>query len=159
MPIDVFDYLRGLEQERYRAIIIHTAPMMAPALTTFSQKICNHLGGKYLDLLDLFIQFPELSENIDCFDPEKFRNLLIQQSQSQSLMIVDRVDFLIDTWRRSERQGFYRLVNNQWDGYREGMKAKLILCLQTSHEIEALRIYDSQGKSRILNLTDFNDIT
>lgn len=158
MPIDVFDYLKGLEQERYRAIIIHAAPMMGSILTTFSQKICNHLGGKYLDLLDHFIQTPELSNTIDRFDPEKFRALLIQQSQSQSLMIVDRVDFLIDTWRRSERQDFHRLVKNQWDSYKEGMKAKLILCLQTSQEIEALKIYDSQGNSRILNLTDFNDI-
>lgn len=158
MPIDVFDYLKELEQERYRAIIFHTAPMMGPTLTTFSKKICNHLGGKYFDLLDFFIQSPELSETIDRFDPEKFRNLLIQQSQSQSLMIVDRVDFLIDTWRRSERQDFHRLMNNQWDSYKEGMKARLILCLQTSQEIEALKIYDSQGNSRILNLTDFNDI-
>lgn len=158
MPIDVLDYLKGLEQQRYRALIIHAAPLMGPTLTTFSKKICTHLRGKYLDLLDFFIQSPELSETIDCFDPEKFRHLLIQQSQSQSLMIVDRVDFLIDTWRRSERQDFYRLVNNQWDSFKEGMKAKLILCLQTSQEIEALKIYDSQGNSRILNLTDFNDI-
>lgn len=158
MPIDVFDYLKGLEQERYRAIIIHASPMMGQILTTFSKKICSHLGGKYLDLLDFFIQRPELSETIDRFDPEKFRNLLIQQSQSQSLLVVDRVDFLFDTWRRSERQDFYRLVNNQWDSYKEGMKAKLIFCLQTSQEIEALKIHDSQGKSRILNLTEFNDI-
>lgn len=158
MPIDIFDYLKGLEQERYRAIILHAVPMMCPTLTNFCQKICNHSGGKYIDLLDLFIQSAELSNTIDRFDPEKFRHFLIQQSQFQSLMIVDRVDFLIDTWRKSERQDFYRLVNNQWDSYKEGMKAKLILCLQTSQEVEALKIYDSHGNSRILNLTDFNDI-
>jgi hypothetical protein len=38
------------------------------------------------------------------------------------------------------------------------MKATLVLCLQTSQEIEDLKILDSQGKSRILCLTDFNDI-
>ena len=159
MPVDVFEYIKALEQERYRAIIIHTHPMMSSALTTFCQKFCNRFGGKYLDLLDFFIQFPELSETIDRFDPEKFRNLLIQQSQAQTLLIVDRVDFLIDTWRRTERQDFYRLVQNQWDNYKESMKATLIFCLQTSHEIEALNIQDSQGKSRIMNLTDFYDLT
>lgn len=158
MPIDVLDYLKGLEQERYRAIIIHAFPMMRPILTTFAKKICSYLGGKYLDLLDFFIQSPELSETIDSFNPEKFRNLLLQQSRSQSLMVVDGMDFLIDTWMRSERQDFYRLVNNQWDSYRESMKAKLIICLQTSQEIEDLKIHDSQGQSRIFRLNDFNDI-
>lgn len=158
MPIDVLDYLKGLEQERYRAIIIHALPMMGPILTTFGKKICSNLGGKYLDLLDFFIQSLELSETIDSFNPEKFRNLLLQQSRSQSLMVVDGMDFLIDTWMRSERQDFYRLVNNQWDSYREGMKAKLIFCLQTSQEIEDLKIHDSQGQSRIFRLNDFNDI-
>lgn len=118
MPIDVFEIIKTLEQERYRAIIIHVDPMMSPTLTTFCQKFCDHLGGKYLDLLNFIIQSPELSETIDRFDPEKFRNLLIQQSQSHTLLVVDRVDFLIDTWRRSERQDFYRLVNNQWDSYK-----------------------------------------
>ena len=72
--------------------------------------------------------------------------------------MVDRVDFLMDTWRKSERQNFFRLVDNQWDSYKDNMKAKLVISLQTSQEIEALRIVDSQSHSRIFRLTDFNDI-
>lgn len=83
---------------------------------------------------------------------------MIEQSQGQSLLVVDRADFLLDTWRKSERQDFYRFVNNQWDSYKDGMKAKLIVGLQTSQEIEALKILDSQGQSRIFRLHDFNDI-
>jgi len=158
MLIDITETIKRFEQERYRALIIHTIPMKSPNLTAFSQKFCNNLGGKYLDLLEFFIQSPELSETIDRFSPEKFRELLIQQSRSYSLLVVDRIDFLIDTWRKTERQNFYRLVQNQWDSYREGMKATLVLCMQSSQEIEALKIYDSQGNSRILCLTDFKDI-
>jgi hypothetical protein len=157
MLIDIIDYIKRLEQERYRALIIHTIPMRSPILTAFSQKFCEHLGGKYLDLLDFFIQSPQLSETIDRFSPEKFRELLIQQSRSYALLVVDRIDFLIDTWRKTERQDFYRLVQNQWDSYKEGMKATLVLCLQTSQEIEALKIHNSQGMSRIMCLTDFMD--
>ena len=38
------------------------------------------------------------------------------------------------------------------------MKAKLMVVLQTSQEIESLKILDSQGQSRIFRLNDFNDI-
>jgi hypothetical protein len=158
MPISVFDTLGHLEQERYRAVVLHTVPEKSPSMSLFFQKLCKQANGKYLDLLEFFIQSPALSESIDRFSPEKFRGLLIEQSQGQSLLVVDRADFLLDTWRKSERQDFYRFVNNQWDSYKDGMKAKLIVGLQTSQEIEALKILDSQGQSRIFRLHDFNDI-
>jgi hypothetical protein len=158
MPINVFDALSHLEQERYRAVIIHTLPDKSSSMSLFFQKLCKQANGKYLDLLEFFIQSTVLSESIDRFSPEKFRGLLIEQSQEQSLLVVDRADFLLDTWRKSERQDFYRFVNNQWDSYKDGMKAKLIFGLQTSQEIEALRILDSQSQSRIFRLQDFNDL-
>ena len=158
MPISVFDALVSLEQERYRAVILHAGPEISPSMTHFCQKVCKQTYGKYLDLLDFFIQSPNLSENIDSFSPEKLRELLIDQSKGQSLLVIDRVDFLLDTWRKSERQDFFRFIKNQWDSYKDGMKAKLIVVLQTSQEIESLKILDSQGQSRIFRLNDFNDI-
>lgn len=158
MPISVFDALVSLEQERYRAVILHAGPEISPSMTHFCQKVCKQTYGKYLDLLDFFIQSPNLSENIDSFSPEKLRELLIDQSKGQSLLVIDRVDFLLDTWRKSERQDFFRFINNQWDSYKDGMKAKLVVVFQTSQEIELLKILDSQGQSRIFQLNDFNDI-
>ncbi|BBB49218.1 hypothetical protein Pelsub_P2449 [Pelolinea submarina] len=111
-----------------------------------------------MDLLDFFIQSQNLSENIDSFSPEKLREVLIEQSKGQSLLVIDRVDFLLDTWRKSERQDFFRFINNQWDSYKDGMKAKLVIVLQTSQEIELLKFLDSQGQNRIFRLNDFNDI-
>lgn len=158
MPINVFDTLAYFEQERYRAVVLHTIPDKSPSMSLFCQKFCKQANGKYLDLLEFFIKSPVLSENIDSFSPEKLRSLLIEQSQGQSLLVVDRSDFLLDTWRKSERQDFFRFINNQWDSYKDGMKAKLVFALQTSQEIEALKILDSQSQSRIYRLTDFNDI-
>jgi hypothetical protein len=71
---------------------------------------------------------------------------------------IDRVDFLLDTWRKKQRNDFYRLIENQWDGYKDTMKAKLIINLQTSSELESLTILDSQGNSRIRELSEFSDI-
>lgn len=158
MPIEMFDLLNHLERERYRAAIIHTSPEKSPALTHFCKKFCRQKGGKYLDLLEFFIQSPALSEAIDRFSPEKLRTFLIEHSQGESLLVLDRPDFLLDTWRNSERQDFYRLINNQWDGYKVSMKAKLIVALQTSVEVGDLKIVDSTGQSRVFRLIDFNDI-
>jgi hypothetical protein len=158
MPVDVFTYLTHLEQERYRAVIFHAAPEKGPAVTQFCRKMCQQTGGKYLDLLEYFIQSKTLSQTIDSFGPEKLRALLIEQSQTCSLLVVDRADFLLDTWRKSERQDFYRLIENQWDGFKQGMKSRLVVCLQTSQEILALHITASSGQNRICQLNDFNDI-
>jgi len=158
MSINGLDFLNQLDQERYRVAIIHVEPLNGPLLSAFSKKLCQRSNGKYLDLLDLFINSPKLSETIDKFDPSKFKSLLKEQAISQSLLVVDRLDFILDTWRVSERQNFYRLVKNQWDGYMNGMKAKLLLCLQTSQEIEILDIKDSKGQSRVLKLNDFEDL-
>jgi hypothetical protein len=158
MALDVFAFLTQLKEKRYRAVIWHAEPEKGAALTQFAQKVCQRTGGKYLDLLDFFIQSKELSESIDSFGPEKLRELLIKQGQSCSLLIVDRIDFLLDTWNKSERNDFYRLFNDQWDGFKEGMKARLIVCLQTSLEINNLQINQFQGQNRVNQLADFNDI-
>jgi hypothetical protein len=158
MTISIFDELRDLEQERYRAIILHAIPEKGPAMSQFCQKVCRQINGKYLDLLEHFINQPQLSEKIDSFSPEKFKLLLMEQSQGESLLLIDRADFLLDTWRKAERHNFFRILTNQWDGYKEGMQAKLMIVLQTSQDIRSLKMLDSQGQSRIFQLNDFSDI-
>lgn len=158
MPISVVETLTNLNKERYRAIILHAIPEKSSLMSEFCQRICHQNICKYLDLLELFIQKPILSNNIDIFSPNELRDLLIQQSKGQSLLIVDRVDFILDTWRKAERQDFLRFIDNQWDSFKDGMKAKLMVVLQTSQEIGELKILDSHGQSRIFQLNDFNDI-
>ena len=158
MLLDVLEYLAHLGKERYRAIILHASPDKGSSVTEFARKVCVHTGGTYLDLLGLFIQDQGLSQRIDTFSPARLRALLIERSQGTPLLFVDRADFLLDTWRREERRTFFRMVDRQWDGYKDSMRAKLWVALQTSPEIEALRIVDSQGQCRVLRLSDFTDI-
>lgn len=158
MSLDVFEYLAFLSQERYRSIILHAKPNLSASVTRFANKVCKTSDGKYLDLLDFFIKTKELRENIDGFSPENFRVLMMEQSNGVPLLFIDRIDFLMDTWRRRERKDFFRMISDQWDGYKEGMNAMVILCLQTSYEVENLHLTDSQGQSRIFQLSDFNDL-
>ena len=158
MALDVFEYLNQLDQGRFRAVIWHAQPEKGSAMSSFLHKVSARANGKYLDLLDLFIQNQELSESIDRFSPEQFRALMGEHSRNTRLLLVDRADFILDTWRVTERQSFYRMLKDQWDGYREGMQAKLVVALQSSAEIEKHKQADSEEYPRILRLADFNDI-
>lgn len=159
MTIDFIAYLSEIDQERYRAVILHTPPEMGTAKTEFAKRICLKANGKYLDLLDFFIQNPEMSARIDSFTPEKFRTLLIEHGKGTGLLFIDRLDFILDTYSRRELQDFLHLVRDQWDSFKDGMKTKLILCIQTSQEIE--KFYQTSGSNiqkRIVRLSDFNDV-
>lgn len=158
MPKNIINYLEEFQTQRYRAMIIHTEPEKGPALSELCQKTCKILKGKYIDLLELFIQEKELNEKIDVFSTNRLRDLLISLSKGQPLIAIDRMDFLLDTWTKNERQDFYRMIDNQWDSFKESMKARVIFCLQTSQEIESLVIKDSEDQSKIFKLTDFNEI-
>ena len=159
MSLDVYDFLAHLEKERYRAIVLHSVPEKGTYATRFAKKVCTRLGGKYLNLLDHFIKSDELSSQIDRFSPEQFRELIIEHSKEQAILVIDREDFFIDTWRRAEKKDFFGLIDrNQWDGFKEGMKARLVICLQTSQEILSLQTSNSQDQKRIFQLSDFNDI-
>ena len=158
MPLDAFEYFNHLDQERFRAVILHATPEKGPSVTRFAQRACEQADGKYLDLLDLFVNDQTLSAKIDRFGPDNFRSLLIELSKGTDLLFVDQADFVLDTWRRRERQRFFRMITNQWDGYREGMATKILISLQTSQEVNSLQILDSQGQSRVLQLSDFNEI-
>ncbi len=158
MRLDIFDYLDHIDQQRYRAVILHTSYEKSAMLSLFSKKFCEKTGGRYLDLLTWFINNPNYSSELSSFKPEKFGEFLIEHSRGKRLLNIDRADFLLDTWRKNERSAFFRFLTNQWDGFKDAMKAKLIINLQTSSELEALFILDAQGNSRIRELSEFSDI-
>lgn len=158
MPSDFSETIRHLSQERYRAIIIHTAPDKSSELSLFLKKAAVNFDGNYLNLLDLFVQSLEMSKDIDSFSLEDLQHLLIQESKDHSLILLDQSDFLLDSWRKPVRKDFFRFLTNQWDGYKQGMKTILIVGLQTSGEIESLNLPDSKERSRVFPLTSFNDI-
>lgn len=158
MGIHIQEYLTKLGQEKFRSIIIHEKPQSDTALRKFADQIHEKIGGGYLDVLAYFLADVELAKEVDRFNPDQFKVLLQDQSKGQKLFIVDRADFLLDTWRKSERQAFYRMIEKQWNSFLSDMGATLIFCLQTSDEIELLKIRDSRGDSRVHRLEKFNEL-
>jgi hypothetical protein len=158
MGIHIQEYLTKLGQEKFRSIIIHAKPQSYASLRIFAGQIHEKIGGGYLDTLGHFLADAELAKEVDRFNPDQFKVLLQDQSKRKKLLIVDRADFLLDTWRKTERQAFYRMIEKQWNSFLTNMGATLIFCLQTSDEIEALKIRDSHGDRRVHRLDEFNEL-
>ena len=158
MGIHIQEYLARLGQEKFRSIIIHEKPQADNALRQYAGQIREKIGGGYLDVLGYFLADTELAKEVDRFNPDQFKTLLQDKSNGEKLFIVDRADFILDTWRKSERQAFYRMIEKQWNSFIGTMGATLIFFLQTSGEIEALKITDSRGDSRVHRLEKFNEL-
>lgn len=158
MGIDIQKYLTKLGQEKFRSIVMHAKPQSVESLRHYACQIHDKIGGSYLDVLGYFLANTEIAEEVDRFNPDQFKALLQDKSKGQKLLIVDRTDFLLDTWRKTERQAFYRMIEKQWNSFIGTMGATLIFCLQSSDEIEALKITDSRGDRRVHRLEEFNEL-
>ena len=158
MGRDILKIIDSLGNERYRTLIIHAPPESGPMMSNFGQRIAEVRGGSYIDLLDYFIERQELSAQIDRFGPEKFKEMLIELSKGERILVIDRSDFLIDSWRKKQREAFMRLFQNQWDSYRKGMQVSLVFPLQSSHDINELTNRDPSISSRVMHLSELDDI-
>ena len=158
MGVNLLEYLELLGHVYFRAIILHAPPEKSPELSKFANKLLNHKEGAALDLLAYFQDDPELATVIDRFGPEQLKVLLVEQSRGKDLLVIDRLDFLLNTWRKEVRQAFYRMVKQQWNSFLDNTHATLVFCLQSSSELEDLRITDTRGRSRVLALSELNEI-
>jgi hypothetical protein len=158
MGLDLLSYLNDLGQEKFRAIIVHAPPHKSPDLGKYANRLLSHKGGIALDLLAFFQEDPQLASDIDRFGPEQLKSLLVERSKGKDLLVIDHLDFLLDTWRKEERQAFFRMIKQQWNSFLKNTRATLVFCLQSSSEIEDLNINDTRGRSRVLALAELNEI-
>ena len=158
MPISLKDYVSDLGKEKFRAFIIHAPPEQEKLLSHFASQIPEYTGGAYLDMLKLFSGDSAFGARVDRFTPDRLKELLQNYSANYPVLVVDQMDFLLDTWRKRERQAFYRMISKQWNSFLPSMGATLIFCLQSSTELTSQKITDSHGKTRIHLLSNFNEL-
>jgi len=158
MGLDLPIYIKALGQEKFRAIILHGSPTKSPELSKYANKLLRHKDGASLDLLAFFQEKSQLASDIDRFGPEQLKSLLVEHSRGKDLLVIDRLDFLLDTWRNDQRQAFYRMVKQQWNSFVESTRATLIFCLQSSQELNDLKITDTRGHSRVFAFAELNEI-
>jgi hypothetical protein len=154
MGLNLLNYLEFLGQEKFRAIILHAPPDKSPELSKYANRLLSNKGGAGLDLLAYFQENPQLASDIDRFGTEQLKTLLVEHSKGKDLLVIDRLDFLLDTWRKEERMAFYRMIKQQWNSFLENTRATLVFCLHSSPEIHELKISDTRDHSRVLALSE-----
>ena len=154
MKQDFDFFVKNIMKELYRAVIIHYEN--TKSLREFSEKVVQVFNGKYLNLIDYFNKNIEWAKEINTFDLEKLKTLLVENSKNTSFLIVDNIEFILDTWLTQQRENYYRFIKNQWNSYIETMRTPLMFCMKTNIDFSDLEISGINGESRIYSLSTFN---
>ena len=87
--------------ERYKHFVIYGPPLQGK--TKLAKHIVDIFGGIYIDLLKEFQKDVGKKNGIDIFGPSKLITFLNQYNHgNKKLMVIDQVDFLINTWDENQ---------------------------------------------------------
>jgi hypothetical protein len=79
-----------LLEERHRTFIVHSEPISGKS--KYAKQFAKNIGGKYLDLLELFREDKKLKNNIDTFNIKELETLLIEEAKETNLLIIDNIE-------------------------------------------------------------------
>jgi len=156
MPQSIKEYINELMSEKFRSFIIHSKNEMQNS--NFVKETATKLGGKYIDLLNLFETEPSLHSTLDYFNSTKFVELIKKESKGEKLIFVDKFSFLWDTWNEKDKQDFLLMIEKQWNSYYKEMQATLIFTLPYDYTLINKTIKDTRGRSRIKDINEFSAI-
>lgn len=152
--LDFVNLYKKLKDQRYFSILIHSKP--SPGLTEFAQKAAKAIDANYVNLHESFFRDEELANNIHTFTDQDFQKYIKQETSKNKPIILDQIDFLIDTWKRSEINSFINLFRRQWDTRNPQIKVPLIVFLESHSFLDDLSIEFGNGKSKIYKLSEFS---
>lgn len=148
------DYITTQQQETYRAFIIY-----GPALslkTEWARQLCDKIGAYLLDLQQYFLERLELKEKIDLFRPDDFERLLLelQKTISESVIVIDNMDFLLNLWSPKRQRDFVAISARRLKS--PGTTNKTFVFMVQDHPaIIQSKLSNSLGVSRIVQLNEF----
>lgn len=151
--IDLPAVIEGQRQERYRALLILAE--RAPKRSQQARQLAERMDDAYyLNLLDYFEARPDLCRRIDRFDIDELEQLLLGLDVPQEIVVVDAIDFLLNTWPPERRKDFvWLLLGQRLDTYERGAKTFVFFALEDvylrQHELKT-----SKGQPRIFHLTE-----
>ena len=148
---ELFKELKG---QKFFSIIIHSKPNTG--LSQFAVKAAQAVGAKYINVHELFLNNKELSENISSYSDQDFHEFLKGEVKNSFAIVIDKIDFLIDTWNKSEVESFLKLFNKQWNTFSPTYKVPLIVFMETNPYLEEFDLKFEDGKSKVYQLSQFN---
>ena len=148
--INIKEFIKFQGIERYRAFILHGTA--GSGKSPIAKKIAFSVKGEYIDLLEEFYKKDDLKKNIDTFGPGKLKRYLISINTDKVPIIIDNVDFLLNTWTKPQKEEFLNMIEK-------------LSNVETSHTFvfvlqddplmetkEAEKIINTKRESRIINI-------
>jgi len=153
--LNLLDLIEVQRAERFRAFIVHAAAM-AGKTETACRLAARAPDAVYVDLLNVFPHHPEWCARIDRFGVDDLSDFLLNLETPAQVVIVDHLDFLLNTWSRSKKRGFAQWVDEGLDGFTKTDKI-FIFFIQSDPAITAypLRRPNRLGRTRVFRLDDF----
>lgn len=148
-------YLGHQNTEDCRAFIIHFPPCRGKS--AFARRLAETREDLYyLDLLAYFLEHPELPR-VGKFDFKALSALLLKLAVPQPAILVDNLDFLLNTWKAEEKQALLAWIQN---GLRSPAMTRktFIFLIQDEGLISAAVFHNTYHEPRVLALDLFEAV-
>ncbi len=144
--LDLHAFLRTLRGERRTAMLIHGTPLCGKS--RFARQLSAKFDGGYLNVLNALSQRPDLSAQIDQFDPSTLRALVLEsiQSNPKDFIVVDELDFLFPIWS-GDLKPFQNML---YDLYNPNRGTAFVFFAQTRPEWETWQLETAARQNRIV---------
>lgn len=148
--VNLKEFIQALSGERHRIFIVHSDP--ASGKSKYARQFAKDSGSKYLDLLERFGKDERLKSQIDIFGVKDLKALLIEEAKGTNLLIVDNVEFLLNTWDEDRYDLLFGLLHRNWDSFKPSYQATLGVFLTTNRKIMDLELNTSERVTRVFPL-------
>jgi len=148
--VNLKEFIQALSGERHRTFIVHSDP--ASGKSKYAKQFAKDSGGKYLDLLKRFGKDERLQSQIDIFGVKDLEALLIEEAKGTNPLIVDNVEFLLNTWDEDGYDLLFGLLCRNWDSFKPSYQATLGVFLTTNRKIMDLELNTSKRVTRVFPL-------
>ena len=148
--VNLKEFIQALSGERHRTFIVHSDP--ASGKSKYARQFAKDSGSKYLDLLERFGKDERLKSQIDIFGVKDLKALLIEEAKGTNLLIVDNVEFLLNTWDEDGYDLLFGLLCRNWDSFKPSYQATLGVFLTTNRKIMDLELNTSKRVTRVFPL-------
>lgn len=149
------DYLNHQKTEDCRAFIIHYPA--GSGKTQFALQLQKtHSDICYLNLLEYFLENPDLPP-VSSFGFKALSGLLLGLEVHQSVVLVDNLDFLLNTWKAGEKQELLAWI-------RSGLRSPavtnktFVLIIQDDDVLSDADFRNTYKEPRVLALNQFEAV-
>ena len=153
---DIREYLNTQAQETCRAFVIYSPAKSGK--TALARRMEEYLNVFRIDLQSYFLEQIELTNNIDLFRPKDLESLLKDLDIPQHVVVVDNLDFLLNTWTPKMKHDFVAMVDLRLKSPDVTSKTFVFL-LQNDPVIIEHKLLNSRKQPRILPLNALKSLT